>query len=150
MVTGFRKISGKRYVFADSGEMLTGQWYTDEAKQQYYLGDDGAAVTGIAAVKVAEYFHNPETDKWESRITEKKRFFNGDGVMQTGWQTVDDRTYYFGEDGAMAIGWADIDGKAFYFDENGYTLRGWHQVERDGRSRLCRFDEDGSLLFSFG
>ena len=37
-----------------------------------------------------------------------------------------------------------------FIDENGRTLSGWHRVERDGRGRLCRFDEDGSLLFSLG
>ena len=127
MVTGFRKISGKRYVFADSGEMLTGQWYTDEAKQQYYLGDDGAAVTGIAAVKVAEYFHNPETDKWESRITEKKRFFNGDGVMQTGWQTAaDGKTYWFDEySGDMAAG-------EWHSEQNGEGTEDWYYLGDDG------------------
>ena len=171
---GWQEIDGKRYYFEEDGRAcvgwteIGGEWYCFDRSgamlvgwqdipgpggaRRCYLREDGSVSVGLQEIDGVTYGFGEDGMLLSGLAAADgaMRCFDENGVMQTGWQTVDDRTYYFGEDGAMAIGWADIDGKAFFFDENGYTLHGWHQIERDGRSRLCRFDEDGSLLFSFG
>lgn len=64
----------------------TNSWDTSSDMVWYYFGSSGKAVT----------------DGW-SKISGKYYYFDGDGVMQTGW--VDDDTYYLGDDGAMRTGW---------------------------------------------
>ena len=44
---------------------------------------------------------------------------NENGVMQTGWQQVNDIWYYFGEGGSMVTGWQEIGNTWYYFDSNG-------------------------------
>ena len=102
MVTGWQTIDGKHYLFADSGEAQKERWYTDDAGQKYYLGADGAAATGLATVKEYTYTYNEEKDDYDLVPTEKIRFFNADGVMQTGWVTEDGKYYYFDSWGDMA------------------------------------------------
>ena len=151
---GWTELGGEWYCFDRSGAMLTG-WQEipgPGGARRCYLRQDGRVSIGLHEIDGVTYGFG-EDGMLLSGLAEADgavRCFDENGVMQTGWQTVDGRTYYFGADGALATGWVSIDGKEYYFDDNGYTLSGWHQVERDGRGRLCRFDEDGALLFSFG
>ena len=50
---------------------------------------------------------------------ELKYYFNGNGVMQTGFQTISKKRYYFNEKGVMQKGWIRVDGKQYYADKNG-------------------------------
>ena len=101
MVTGWQPIDGKHYLFDNSGAMKTETWYTDDAGRRYYLGADGAAVTGIAVTKDPYWNYDSETGEVQQVTREVTHFFDGEGVMQTGWQTADGKRYYFDDQGEM-------------------------------------------------
>ncbi len=42
----------------------------------------------------------------------------------TGWLAIDSGIYYFDKDGVMATGWTRIDGKEYYFKDNGIMAAG--------------------------
>ncbi len=131
MVTGFRTINGKHYLFDENGVMATETRYTDDAGLEYYLGADGAAVTGLAVVKIQNWITNRETGESEIQITEKKRFFNENGVMQTGWQTAGGKLYYFDI-------WGDM------------VTNSWrNKTQEDGTTDFYYLGEDGAAQTGF-
>ena len=59
-------------------------------------------------------------------------YFNADGVMQTGWQKIDDSWYCFegGSSGKMKTGWQKISGAWYYLDtKTGVMQTGWQQID---------------------
>ena len=52
-------------------------------------------------------------------------FFNSEGVMQTGWHTIDGVNKYFLENGQMAVGVVNINDSFYFFDESGTMQNGW-------------------------
>ncbi len=71
-------------------------------------------------------------------------YFDENGAMLTGWQTINDITYYFDENGAMLTGWQTINDITYYFDENGAMLTGWQTVQ----NYKYFFNDDGSMAVS--
>ena len=90
-------------------------------------------------------------------------YFNEDGVMQTGFQTIDNKTYffsrvngvrrtgmfsinnymyYFDEDGVMQTGTFTIDGLEYKFDVSGKLIGGWQF--KDGKTYFLK--SDGSYI----
>ena len=51
--------------------------------------------------------------------------------VQTGWVTVDGKTYYYLRDGSCMVGKVQISGSTYYFDDNGILQTGW--VDLDGK-----------------
>jgi glucan-binding YG repeat protein/GH25 family lysozyme M1 (1,4-beta-N-acetylmuramidase) len=97
--------------------------FQEQADGTYKYLVDGEAVTGwqdieYSAGKTARYY------------------FGTDGVMQTGWKTIDGKRYYFGaaeNDGKMKTGWQNIErasGKTYkhYFGTNGVLNTGWKTI----------------------
>ena len=74
-------------------------WRTVGGKT-YYYGADGQPV------------------KWEQKIGGHWYYFNGSGVMQTGWVTWSKlgTKSYFNDDGKARTGWHTLWGKRYYFD----------------------------------
>lgn len=70
------------------------------AGKTYYYGADGQPV------------------KWEQKIGGHWYYFNGSGVMQTGWVTWSKlgTKSYFNDDGKARTGWHTLWGKRYYFD----------------------------------
>ena len=57
-------------------------------------------------------------------------YFNQDGAMVTGWQTINNATYHFNDEGAMETStWADGDNARYYLGENGAALTGWQDLD---------------------
>ena len=86
-------------------------WKTVGGKT-YYYGADGQPV------------------KWERKIGSYWYYFNGSGVMQTGWVTwkADGTKSYFDASGRALTGWQKLGGKTYYFDPStGRSLR-WEQT----------------------
>ncbi|MEW4236974.1 PA14 domain-containing protein, partial [Bacillus thuringiensis] len=55
---------------------------------------------------------------WVKNIqTGKQYYYNDKGVLQTGKQTLHEKTYYFTEKGEMKTGWFDSDNKKYYFGQ---------------------------------
>lgn len=90
-------------------------------------------------------------------------YFNQDGAMVTGWQTINNATYHFNEEGAMETStWADGDNARYYLGENGAALTGWQDLDGstyyfDANGKMatgdiylgltrCSFDESGKLI----
>ena len=87
-------------------------------------------------------------------------YFNADGVMQTGWQTIDNETYYFKNDGVMAAATTlFIDDAEYTFDETGNLklpqADGWAEengayVEYDGKKVYYdNFSDEGEEITEF-
>ena len=99
--------------------MLT-LWQDIDGKK-YYLGNDGARVTGWQIIETKKY-HFGEDGVMSSKLTTidgKQYYFNDTGAMQTGWVDVNGSRYYFGTTGVSASGWNKIDGGWHFFDTNG-------------------------------
>lgn len=90
-------------------------------------------------------------------------YFNQDGAMVTGWQTINNATYHFNDEGAMETStWADGDNARYYLGENGAALTGWQDLDGstyyfDANGKMatgdiylgltrCSFDENGKLI----
>ena len=78
------------------------------------------------------YFNNDGTMQigWQT-INGKKYHFNNDGTMQTGWQTINSKKYYFNNDGTMQTGWQTINGKKYYFNNDGTMQTGWQTINNE-------------------
>lgn len=114
-------------------------YYYDEVGDEYVglhvMPDDGTK----------RYF-DPETHAMvtgEVEIEGKKYFFDSEGVMGTGFQTVDGNTRYYSLDtGVLKTGWYKADAGTYYFDEaTGNQVTGWSEI--DGNKYF--FGADGKL-----
>lgn len=94
---------------------------------------------------------------------ENTYYFDGDGNMVTGWQTIQNGTYHFTDEGVMESStWADQDGARYYLGESGAAVTGWQNLggsayyfDANGKMAtgdiylgltLCSFDENGKLV----
>ena len=76
-------------------------------------------------------------------------YFDGDGIMCTGWRNIGGQYYYFWPSGQMAVGWSSIDGKWYYFRTEAEGLipqgsmagGGWRVIG----PYYYYFNEDGSM-----
>ena len=139
MYTGFRKINDNYFYFdTETGVMLKG----DKDFSPIAIGSKKYAVNENGAV----YNYGAKSGAWK-KYGNNYRYFDKDGVMQTGWVTVDSKKYYLDPStGLRTIGLKEIDGKSYYFVETnnaGYLwTSGWKKF--DGKYRY--FDKDGVML----
>ncbi len=159
-LTGWRTISGKRYLFDDEGRMQTG-WVMDHS---FYMREEaakkaprGSMVTGwLNAGTEADpvwYYLNPNSKArsygravtgWQT-IGKKKYCFADDGVMKH--DTWED-SFYLTHDGPVATGWLEEGGFWYYLEPNtksksyGRALTGWRTI----KNRRYLFDDAGHLL----
>lgn len=74
------------------------------------------------------------------KINKKPYYFNKDGVLQFGWQTVGDCAYYADEQtGVIAVGVTQINDKKFLFDSKGRACTGLYTKD----SKVYYFGKDG-------
>ena len=83
--------------------------------------------------------------KWSQKIGGAWYYFNGSGVMQTGWITWKDGTKsYFDWDGKALTGWRSFSGVKYYFDPSTGISKRWSQkidgkwYYFDSSSRMAR------------
>lgn len=122
---------GKTYYFGADGAALTG-WQTIDGKVFYFGVSDqdtlkmGALAIGKMAVDGKTYIFADSTNFPNAQLGMRLtgfRKYNGNvyyllpsnGVMQTGWKTIDGYKYYFGTDGVRRSGFATVAGKKYYF-----------------------------------
>ena len=150
MVTGPKKeINGYTYFFEGGGVMQTGWVRLPEG--WYYAYPGGNQRTGWLQLGSNWYYLDGNNTEYPGlMVTGPKKeingytyFFEGGGVMQTGW-LFDRAWHYLGNDGAMRSGWQQIDGIWYYFykqnDVNGgeygamavnTSIDGW-KIQADG------------------
>lgn len=139
MKTGWQKASGKWYYYGSDGAMKTG-WQKVKGKW-YFLNSAGVMQTGKKAISGKTYYltgsgamktgWNKESGKWYcykssgemyagilTWVRNGYYFFDWDGSMKTGLQTINENKYYFASSGAMKTGWQKISGKWYYFNKN--------------------------------
>ncbi|MGU8570916.1 cell wall-binding protein [Clostridium perfringens] len=145
---GWKIIDGKTYYFNKYDGRSRGcvRVYDDlnhEKYKVYFFNEDGVLITepGIHT------YH----ETWGG---ERKICINNKGEVQSGWQTIDGKTYYFDEHNGMAKGvscisngdnyevyvfnedgslvtgngWKEIDGKWYYFNNNNSLANGWKTI----------------------
>ena len=102
----------------------------------YYYDDHGQEYAGFMVMPedgTKRYF-DLETHimvKGEAEIDGNKYLFDGNGVMLSGFQTVNGKTRYYSLDtGIMQKGWLYSDSGTYYFDEaTGDQITGWTEID---------------------
>ena len=107
IVPGLKTVGDRFQYVNDDGTLVKSDWKTVGDKR-YYFDAEGVSV------------------RWAQKIDGYWYYFNGNGVMQTGWIVwhADGLKSYFDKDGKARTGWQAIDGKWYYFDPaTGKSLR---------------------------
>ena len=123
--TGWKTIDGKRYYFNKTAPYQAAKGYKEIDGTMYYFYQ--------GTYELRKGFHKTKTNLYYS---------NGNGVVQTGWQTISGNTYYFNESYPYqaANGYKEIDGNLYYFYGGTWALRkGFHKTA----SNLYYSNEDG-------
>ena len=129
LATGLQTISGKIYLFTDSGVMRYGMClYNDK---RYYFQDDGSAYKGFFTTNL-------------EKVGRCTFYFGEDGAAYTGWNTIDGKKYYFyPSNGIMVHGLTQIGAYEYYFDDKtGALTYGLVQV---GMNNYMYFEEGANL-----
>lgn len=119
---GWQKISpqgtlngeGSWYFFGSDGNAVTG-WFKSPYGLWYYMNNKGAALTGWQRLAWDGatnwyYFDDTNANMYANRFASLRwnggqvadYYFNGGGVMVTGWQTINGARYYFNGDGTLS------------------------------------------------
>ncbi|WP_260449743.1 GH25 family lysozyme [Ligilactobacillus murinus] len=133
MMTGERYINGHWYLFNDKGQMQRGfQKVMENGKEKtVYYNYDGWMLYGWQGIDNVPYYFdtfNGAMMTGERYINGHWYLFNDKGQMQRGFQKVmengKEKTVYYNYDGWMLYGWQTINGKRYYFDTfNGALLK---------------------------
>ena len=125
----------------------SGDW-KEESGSWYYLGADGAKVTGWLSDAGSWYYL--DASKNGAMVTGWHRdgsswyYLDGSrgGAMATGWLRDAGSWYYLGADGAMATGWVSDAGSWYYLDasKGGTMVAGRVKIE----GRWSTFAADGA------
>ena len=68
--------------------------------------------------------------------------FDANGIMQTGFLTLNGKTYYLQSSGAMKTGWQKISNTWYYFESSGAMVsNGWRWIN----SKCYYFDKNGKM-----
>jgi len=133
MLTGEQYINGHWYLFNDKGQMQRGfQKVMENGKEKtVYYNYDGWMLYGWQGIDDVPYYFdtfNGAMMTGERYINGHWYLFNDKGQMQRGFQKVmengKEKTVYYNYDGWMLYGWQTINGKRYYFDTfNGALLK---------------------------
>lgn len=140
LATRWQQIAGKWYYFAEEDGIMYwgGPVPIDGAK--YIFDESGAMVTGWYSRE--EFYYDPETGEMSpAGIT--WYYCESSGALACGWKTINGVTYYFDDEwGDMySDGIYYIDGKDYRFDASGalVVLSGWYE------EKYTWEDEDGVI-----
>lgn len=152
-VTGLQTINGKQYYFhywndgymacnesitidgvvyiADVNGVLTKKTASGWISGTYYI-ENGKMCTGWKQIGGKWYYFDSDGEAVKYRVTtidDKRYFFNGDGVMQTGWIEKNNTRMYAQSNGVLATGWAKINGDWYYFYTDGELETGLQWID---------------------
>lgn len=165
-------INGKKYYFdPDSGELWTNRFvsqkqysdrYSSDYDVWYYVGDDGAAVSGWQTIDNKQlYFYSDGSQAKGRLIQDKGKFYYLDPDSGELWinrfvhitpsnnyyyQPVFNGWLYLGADGAAVSGWQMIDGKQLYFQPS-YDSKLGYSHQESGQIKGELFEIDDSLYY---
>ena len=133
-VLGMQEIDGSWYYFSRvSGKRMTG-WRTIGGYRYYFDKSTAVRASGLRKIGKKTYYFDPVTGIMQTglcRIGSEIYGFGSDGIMLTGWQTVDGVRYRFRSSGKMYqyTGWQTISGKTYCFGTDHRVLTGWQTVD---------------------
>lgn len=123
--TGMQKIGTQTYLFSKNGTLQKNVFYESEGKK-FYFGSEGKLVTG--------WFK-----KWSATY-----YADDDGVIQTGFTDIEDKTYYFKADGRMTVStWITVGGDKYYSKADGHLAKS-ETILKWGKKYT--FDDRGVLI----
>ncbi len=165
-VTGWATVGDQKYYFDADGFMAVTPTVIDG--KTYLFDKDGKPVSGLyTAANGSKYYGDASGIAQTGFIKDAQgtRYFGANGVMVTGLQTIDGKSYFFdanglmqtsgfqdvkradgttgrillGADGKRVTGWATVGDKKYYFDADGFMAVAPTVI--DGKTYL--FDKDG-------
>ncbi|MBE6062079.1 MAG: cell wall-binding protein [Clostridium butyricum] len=144
--TGIQEINGKEYEFNEDGFVCEGWQKNDDGTSSYYDINKGKIKSDWLLLG-GKYYYFDENGVMLTgiqTINNKKYNFGTDGVMLTGVQVVDGKQVYFSNNGDMQFGWTPINGKQCYCDPTtGEIIKNEEKII-DGKK--YKFLSDGSLM----
>ncbi|EIF6296494.1 cell wall-binding protein [Clostridium perfringens] len=141
--TGLKEIDGKWYYFNKDNSLETG-WKVIDGKTYYFDTYSGRA-------KGSTRIYDSNHEKY------KVYLFNEDGALITepGIHTYHEdwggeRKIYVNNRGEVQSGWQTIDGKTYYFDESNGMVTWVHEINENDKNKSYLFDKDGVLVKGSG
>ena len=142
-----KTIGNDFYYFNDDCSMHTGwlTWASDNSRS--YFGDDGIALSGWRNDGSSRYFISSatlHTVRWSQVIDGKQYYFDDDCKMHIGplvWAK-DGSMSFFGLDGVITSGWQNWQGKTYYIDPVTMRAVKWGNTIN---GQYYYFDSDYSL-----
>ncbi len=174
MLYGQQMIGGHWYLFDSvTGAMQTGFKYISSQNKTVYYNEQGQMLYGFQKIGNYTYYFDTLTgatsygqkiinghwhlfDSYGIMKTgfqyisyqNKTVYYNADGWMLYGLQTIGEDTYYFDPvTGAMKTGYLYLNGKHYMFASDGKKING--KYERLLNTGWHYFDEDGNMLTGF-
>ena len=133
MLYGRQTIDGKTYIFDDVTGVLQTNMERVEGGHWVYYGNDGMKVTGWAKHHGNQYYYN--ANGWmlygNQTIDGKTYYFDKiTGVMAKDMERVEGGHWvYYGKDGVRAVGWTEHHGHKYYYDSRGRMLYGRQTID---------------------
>lgn len=123
--TGMQKIGTQTYLFSKNGTLQKNVFYESEGKK-FYFGSEGKLITGWFSKWSATYYADDE------------------GVIQTGFTDIEDKTYYFKADGRMTVStWITVGSDKYYSKADGHLAKS-ETILKWGKKYT--FDDRGVLI----
>ena len=120
--TGISKTINGRIYYANNEGILQFGWLTVD-NQKYYIELENGAYKGIQKIGEAWYHFGENTGQvkigWSKTKNGKTYYANSEGVLQKGNLLIDNNWYSFADDYSLNTGWQTIDGKTYYFYADG-------------------------------
>ena len=116
--------NGKRY-FSNADGMLYRNQFISFGSHRFYMGPDGAVITGIYEANDGKLYHADATGEVVQKaqwieINGKRYFSNSEGVLyRNQFISFGSLRYFMGPDGALVIGNFIFEGKKYKTDANG-------------------------------
>ena len=146
----FTEKDGKLFYYVN-GKLQTG-WKTVDGRQYYFkpgTPDKGMMLTGKRYINYKWYYLDPEKKTGFIPYGESFMYAGADGVLKTGWQTIEGKRYFFWSKTQKghsmheaAVGKRSVKKVFHLFDPvGGYLLYGLHEMDgryyyTDGSGRL--------------
>ncbi len=116
--------NGKRY-FSNADGMLYRNQFISFGTHRFYMGPDGAVITGIYEANDGKLYHADTTGEVVQKaqwieINGKRYFSNSEGILyRNQFISFGSLRYFMGPDGALVIGNFIFEGKKYKTDTNG-------------------------------
>ena len=116
--------NGKRY-FSNADGMLYRNQFISFGTHRFYMGPDGAVITGIYEANDGKLYHTDATGEVVQKaqwieINGKRYFSNSEGILyRNQFISFGSLRYFMGPDGALVIGNFIFEGKKYKTDTNG-------------------------------